>query len=148
MSDLFSEKNNIPNIIYANFGERLGAFLIDSILLWISLAFLGNLLHEKTEYTFIGIIFSVKGTFLQIITTWLYFSIQEASIHEGTLGKRAFKIRVTNPLGHRISFGKASVRYFSKFISYFILAIGFLMMLWNKEHQTLHDKIANTFVVK
>ena len=143
-----SEKNNLSNTTYATFGERLGALLLDGIFLWITLAFLGNLLHEKTDHTFIGIIFTLKGSSLQILVTWLYFSLQEASVNQGTLGKRAFKIRVTDNDGNRISFIKASLRYFAKFISYIILGIGFLMMLRDAEHQTLHDKIARTLVIK
>ncbi len=132
MNHTFSEKNNLSNITYATFGERSGALLLDGIFLWILLAFLGNLLHEKTDDTFIGIIFTLKGSCLQILVTWFYFSLQETSVNQGTLGKRAFKIKVTDTFGKRISFGKASLRYFSKFISYIILGIGFLMMLWDQ----------------
>jgi uncharacterized RDD family membrane protein YckC len=148
MNATFSENNNPLNITYATFGERLGALLIDGIFLWITLAFLGNLLHEKTDHTFIGIIFTLKGSSLQVLVTWLYFSLQESSVNQGTLGKRAFKIKVTDTAGNRISFVKASLRYFAKFISSIILGLGFLMMLRDREHQTLHDKIARTLVVK
>jgi uncharacterized RDD family membrane protein YckC len=148
MIDTFSENNNTSNVTYATFAERFGAFFLDSLLLWILLAFLGNLLNEKPEHVFIGIIFSLKGSSLQIATAWLYFALQESSQFEGTVGKRAFKIRVTDLSGKRVSFAKASLRYFSKFISYIILGIGFLMMLRDDKFQTLHDRIAATIVIK
>ena len=49
--------------------------------------------------------------------------------------------------GHRISFGRASGRYFAKIVSTVILLIGFLMAGWTSRKQALHDLIAGTLVV-
>ncbi|KAA5533391.1 RDD family protein [Taibaiella lutea] len=139
---------NTPVFHYANFKERFAACLLDTIIMWVLLAFLGNLLNEQPDHIFIGIVFSYKGTWLTVIAGWLYFAIQESSVHQGTIGKRIFKIQVVDTDGKRISFLKASGRYFAKYISYALLLLGFFMMLWDKYSRTLHDRICNTFVLK
>ena len=40
------------------------------------------------------------------------------------------------------------VAYSLSFIGLIILAVDFVMLLTNKEHQSLHDKIAKTYVVR
>jgi uncharacterized RDD family membrane protein YckC len=57
-------------------------------------------------------------------------------------------LKVTTTNGERISFGQATGRHFGKYISTIILFIGYLMMIWDDKKQTLHDKMANTLVVK
>jgi uncharacterized RDD family membrane protein YckC len=65
-----------------------------------------------------------------------------------TLGKRALGIRVIDfQTGGPIGFGRGVVRYIGKFVSGIPLALGFLWMLWDREKQTWHDKIATTVVV-
>jgi uncharacterized RDD family membrane protein YckC len=62
--------------------------------------------------------------------------------------KRVMDIKVYTSAGSRVSFGRATARYFSSMLSFIILLIGYLMMLWDDRKQTLHDKIADTVVVK
>lgn len=79
---------------------------------------------------------------------WLYFALQESSKWQATVGKRALGIKVVGLDGKRISFGRATVRHFSKMLSRMILMIGFLMVIWTKKKQGLHDMIASTLVVR
>lgn len=134
--------------VYASFWERLGALLLDTLILWVGLSLLGNLLGQKTDQTFLGVQFSWIGTQMNIIVTWLYFAIQEASVYQGTLGKRALHIKVTGSNGRRIAFGRATARYFGRLLSTLVLFAGYFLMLGNAQHQCLHDKIANTLVLK
>src|SRR5207247_1090702 len=57
---------------------------------------------------------------LIFIGQWLYFAILE-STKGATLGKMALGIVVTDMRGNRISFGRASGRYFAKIISSLLL---------------------------
>ena len=50
--------------------------------------------------------------------------------------------------GQRIGFGRATGRYFAKFVSAMILLIGFMMVGWTQRKQGLHDLIASTLVYK
>jgi len=62
-----------------------------------------------------------------MIAVWLYFALMESSGKCASLGKMALGIKVTDLNGNRISFGKATGRFFGKMISGVILYIGFIM---------------------
>ena len=65
-----------------------------------------------------------------------------------TPGKMACGIKVTDLDGRRISFGRATGRFFGKILSTLILLIGFLMQPFTARKQALHDILAGTLVVK
>jgi uncharacterized RDD family membrane protein YckC len=50
--------------------------------------------------------------------------------------------------GQRISFGRATGRFFAKFLSALILLIGYIMAAFTERKRALHDMIADTVVVK
>jgi len=65
-----------------------------------------------------------------------------------TLGKMAVKIRVVNPDGTPITWGKAIARYFAEIVSGLTLGIGYIMAGFDPERRALHDRIASTRVVR
>ncbi len=50
--------------------------------------------------------------------------------------------------GERITFGRASGRYFSTIVTGMTMGIGYLMVAFTDQKQALHDMIAGTLVVK
>ena len=46
-----------------------------------------------------------------------------------------------------ISFGRATGRFFSKYLSALLLLIGYIMAGFTERKQALHDKIAKTYVI-
>jgi uncharacterized RDD family membrane protein YckC len=56
-------------------------------------------------------------------------------------------IVVTDTDGNRISFSRATLRHFAKFISTIIIFIGFVMIGLTKKRQGLHDRIAGCLVL-
>lgn len=148
---------------YAGFWRRFLAFLVDSILLNIALYAIdkvtGGAVYEdlasysrspfdhgvsvgfEIQYTFFGWLVSVVGG-------WLYFAALESSPGQATLGKRALGIVVTDLEGNRVTFGRATGRYFGKIISAITLLIGFVMAAFTRQKQALHDMIASTLVMK
>jgi uncharacterized RDD family membrane protein YckC len=131
-TDLFAPEP----IIYAGFWERFGASFIDGIILLIPNLFFSFILG------------SGPGDVLSILSGWLYFALQESGSAQATIGKKAVGLKVVNAEAQKISFGQASGRHFGKIISTLILFIGYLMMTWDEKKQTLHDKMADTYVVK
>ncbi len=131
-TDLFTEEP----LVYAGFWERFGAAFIDGLILLIP------------NFLFAYMAGPGLGDILSLLTGWLYCAIRESSPSGATLGKKAVGLKVVNRDGQTISFGQATGRHFGKIISALILLIGYLMMLWDKDKQTLHDKMANTYVVK
>ena len=146
--------------IYAGFWERFAAVLIDGIILWVLGHFLGMIFGSPTQQELLAIneeegfssavttsYFSMSNSF-SLVLNWLYFALMVSGPWQATLGKRALGIKVTGMQGNRISFLNATGRYFATILSAIILLIGYLMMLWDPQKQTLHDKLAGTLVVK
>ncbi|MFL5773105.1 MAG: RDD family protein [Flavisolibacter sp.] len=123
-------------IEYGTFWERLGAYIIDVIILIIPTLILQYMIND------------VGSTLISIAIDWLYFALQESGHNQATIGKKALGLKVTSMDGQRITFGQASGRYFGKIISGLILCIGYLMILWDDRRQGLHDKMAGTLVIK
>lgn len=142
----------IPAVVYAGFWRRFAAVFIDGIILsagnsTLRLA-LGLPLVElpgranQTTVAMESIIY-----LLSILVDWLYYSLMECSSNQATVGKMAMGIIVTDMEGKRVSFGKATLRYYNKIISALILGIGFLMAAFTAKKQALHDIMAGTLVV-
>lgn len=130
---------------YADPGRRFLAYIIDSIILAVVQGiceFIFKQLLEEGSITY----FVIYIPFV-LALNWLYFAYLESSPTQATLGKKAMNIRVVSTSGERISFKQGSVRYFAKILSAIILLIGFIMILFDKDKQGLHDKLANTYVV-
>lgn len=86
--------------------------------------------------------------FIAILLNWLYYALMESSKHQGTVGKLALRIKVTDYSGNRISFARASGRYFGKILSGMIMMIGYIMAGFTIKKQALHDILANCYVIK
>jgi uncharacterized RDD family membrane protein YckC len=77
-----------------------------------------------------------------------YYTYLEGGATGQTLGKRALGIRVYDfRVGGPIGYGRGLLRYVGKILSGLVCFLGFLWMLWDREKQTWHDKIATTVVV-
>lgn len=149
---------------YAGFWRRFVAWLIDAILISmvsfiviipiLGLVGLGigfGAMSDEPEAA-AGFILAAIGAymfaiFVLEIAGWLYFAIMESSEKMGTLGKIAMGIIVTDTEGKRISFGRATGRYFAKILSGMIFLIGYIMAGFTQRKQALHDILASCLVV-
>jgi uncharacterized RDD family membrane protein YckC len=143
----------IQRIHYAGFWRRFAAVFIDGIIAGLIIGFfrvfIGFLLaNQDPTLTEVDIdIIDIVLRLFDIVVGWLYYAIMESSPLQGTLGKLALSIKVTDLEGRRISFLRATGRHFAKFVSACILYIGFLMAGFTEKKQALHDMIAGTLVV-
>lgn len=133
---------------YASFLDRFLASFLDGIVLYIISALIG--FAVGIVLGIIGVTEGLEniGRILGLIIGWLYYALSESSPKQATLGKQAMKITVTDMDGNRISFARATGRYFSKIISTITLLIGYLMAAFTAKKQALHDIIAGTLVIK
>jgi uncharacterized RDD family membrane protein YckC len=144
---------------YAGFWLRFVAYIIDSIVLGfvvgitIVLPLLGHELDSFSGdrhfgmFPFFGPRFmAIRG--LALMVSWIYYSLLESSAWQATLGKKALGLEVTDLEGRRISFGRATGRFFGKILSAFILFIGFIMAGFTEKKQALHDILAGTLVIR
>jgi uncharacterized RDD family membrane protein YckC len=136
---------------YAGFWIRVGAWFIDYIILGIASAII------YIPLTFMGVgSFDEPAAFaiIQLISTILNFIIPAAyeswfvGKYAATPGKMACKLKVVMSEGGRVSFARAIGRHFAKYISGLILGIGYLMVGFDEQKRTLHDRICDTRVIK
>jgi uncharacterized RDD family membrane protein YckC len=123
---------------YAGFWIRTGAYLIDSIILYVVAFVVGLAMADLASEAIAGVI--------NLVIAASYFSVMEASGYQATLGKMAVGIKVGDHNGNPIGVLNSIGRYFGKFISALLLCIGFMMVGWDERNQGIHDKLANTFV--
>lgn len=144
-SAIFAANDDRTEIImnYAGFWSRVGASIVDSILLTTIYNLLSWFVWPDSWKANQIFLFATMTLF-----TWLYFSILESSAKQGSLGKVVLGLKVVDYKNQRISFARATGRYFSKFISAAILMIGFIMVAFTAKKQGLHDMIAGTLVIK
>jgi uncharacterized RDD family membrane protein YckC len=120
----------------ASFGLRLVAVIIDGIILGV------------VNLVLIGITGRAGGQGLGTLLSLGYFTYFEGSTSGQTPGKRAMGIRVIDyQTGGALGYGKALLRWVCRILSAIPCALGYLWMLWDKERQTWHDKIAQSVVV-
>ena len=133
-----SDPEPIPH--YAGFWIRFCAGMLDLLILFIPVSIIDLIGRE--------ILGPIGTALILIILLWLYYALLESSHHQASLGKKLFKLKVTDFDGKKISFGKASGRFFASLISGIILNIGFIMIAFTKKKQGLHDLMTNTIVQK
>lgn len=152
-------------LIYAGFWFRFFAMVIDGILFMI-LFFLVSLsvaavmtmppttvlrLNSEGGRFDVGLLMNRTAVFVNtflLIVWWLYFAIMESSWRQATWGKFIVGIKVTDLEGQRISFGKATLRHFLRYVSAVLLGLGYLMVAFTKKKQALHDILAGCLVVR
>jgi uncharacterized RDD family membrane protein YckC len=137
--------------VYGGFWVRFVAYIIDSIILNIVVFIISFIVGLGLGAGTGGIANDTGqtiGGLLGIVIAWLYFAFQESSAAGATLGKRALGLRVLRGDGMRLSFGRATGRFFAKIISGVILLIGFIMAGFTERKRALHDMIADTVVIR
>lgn len=65
-----------------------------------------------------------------------------------TLAMKAWRCKVSNPDGSKISWSQAFKRYVVAIVSWGIFGLGFLLSLIRKDRSTLHDLISNSYLYK
>jgi uncharacterized RDD family membrane protein YckC len=151
-----------PGVQYAGFWLRFVAFIIDAIILGfvgfiITIPFmaslpLGGFMRGRPPITpgDLAPLFATFGrvALIRFVLNWLYYALLESSSWQATLGKKALGLEVTDLEGRRISFGRATGRFFGKIISALILFIGFIMIGFTEKKQGLHDMLAGCLVIR
>jgi uncharacterized RDD family membrane protein YckC len=127
----------------AGFWARFGAVLIDGIIVAI----------VPIVIIIIGAVVG-SGALMAVgyIVGILFGIFYEVYFHGGatgqTPGKKMLGIRVIDfATGGPIGYGRAFLRLIGRYISGLICYLGYLWMLWDKEKQCWHDKMANDVVV-
>jgi len=157
-----------PTVRYAGFGRRAMAAVLDAVIVTPIVVFLmirilapspGDL-NASREIAGYRLTYAERQEAgLRIATRFLYLCalicsvsgaysvLTESSSLQGTLGKRALGLRVTDMNGRRIRFGRALGRSLAHLLSTWLWFAGFIMAAFTAKRQTLHDILAGTLVV-
>jgi uncharacterized RDD family membrane protein YckC len=126
----------------ANFGYRLLAWIVDSIITGVafSIVFFGLAAIDEA--------LGVLGYILGFVGLIAYFTYFEGGPSGQTPGKKIVNIRVIDfNSGGPIGYGRALGRYFARILSGLPCYLGYFWMLWDREKQTWHDKLVTCVVV-
>ena len=141
-------QGNSEGMGFAGFWKRFAAALIDGcILVFLGLALGGLMGFFSALMTGTSGAGGHLSNSVGLIVGWLYYALMECSSRQGTVGKIALGIKVTDLYGRPITFARATGRHFGKFISTVIFFVGYLMVAWTAKKQGLHDMIAGCLVV-
>jgi len=130
---------------YAGFWRRLGAYLIDGLLLGTVQATITILVYTTAPYDLRA---QVNVLPVSILLAWAYYALMESSPAQATVGKIALGIYVTDREGDPIDFRRASIRFWAKVISSLALMLGWLMAAFTPRKRALHDLLAGTLVLR
>jgi uncharacterized RDD family membrane protein YckC len=156
-----------PERPIASFWRRLGAFLLDTIILGIAAFVL--CIPFFSPLSRLGPYGRLVGIFLALP----YYAILNSKVGDGqTLGKRVLDIQVVDARGRTISFGTSVLRYLVLYVPYFlsdasmpttrtpwlisgamqvlgvISAATIYLLIFNRStRQGIHDLAAGTYVV-
>lgn len=133
---------------YAGFWIRVGASLIDSILLMIIIIPLISLVYgesywmsENFFHGFWDLILNYLFPAVAVILFWIYRS--------ATPGKMAFRLKIVDAqTGGAVSSGRLIGRYLGYYVSMIPLFLGLIWVGIDRRKQGWHDKLAGTLVIR
>jgi len=145
-------KTTTGSMEYSGFGRRLVAAIIDGVLEAIVVILLLQLIpvlagvYQNESPNLFSFFLVLILLFMAAILFYPTFMIGK---YGATIGKMIVKIKVVDQNNQKPSWGTAIMREtVGKFVSGFIpFYIGHLWMLWDEKKQTIHDKIASTYVI-
>lgn len=130
---------------YAGFWIRLGASIIDNIIIMVALVPIGMLMGWNSMYS--SEMTSTADWLWQILMAafcvfcWLKFA--------GTPGKRLLRLKVLDErTGENVTVGQGIIRYIGYFPAILVLFIGLIWVAFDPKKQGWHDKMAKTVVVR
>lgn len=147
-------QNNMDNQVNAGFFVRLAAYLIDSVIVGIALAFVVQLpiwistLAAPDNFLVRDFIFtySIKDIVIYLLSA-MYFVVLTYKTGE-TIGKKVLHIKVVSAEDRKLTLFEVIYREtVGRFLSELIVCAGYFMVGIHKEKRGLHDLLSDTKVV-
>ena len=128
----------------AGVGERLLAFIVDTVIKIAYLTVMGSIFDAfegMDEWSEIGM-----NTLIGLPVVF-YTLVQESLLEGQTLGKKVLKIRVVKIDGYQASISDYLVRWFFRIVDVYIFGLGFFSIAFSKKAQRFGDMAAGTAVI-
>lgn len=146
------EREQTKTVAKAGFWIRVVARAVDffitatmvTVLTLLLLFFASDLISSEQGQAALSLIIVIF-----IVTTIVIYDVFFLGYCGQTPGKMAVRIKVIRTDGVDLSYGRAFFReVIGKYVSRFLLFAGYLMVAFDGQKQGLHDKIADTYVIK
>jgi uncharacterized RDD family membrane protein YckC len=150
----------------ASFRRRLGAWIIDYLILMLPATVIGFSMGAPAALTHFsaqlkaGVALEMAAAeyaqamhpaaLLALLAGFIYYALFEQSRWQATPGKRALGLRVTDLLGQRITLGRSLLRNavrLANVVTSLIPLVCYLAVAWTTRRQGLHDLLAKTLVL-
>lgn len=128
-------KQKEAGIEFAGFWVRLGAFIIDIIVLGFAWVILHIFVPPQAIWVLSGLLVTVY-----FVGFWWW--------RGQTLGKILLGIKVIRSDNSPLTLGYALLRYGGCIVCFLTLFVGFIWLVFDSHRQGLQDKIADTYVIK
>ena len=140
-----------PAFTYSGFWRRVGAYVIDGLILSVPTNIIRVAASAGSGGTFIGPLSpgaSIAVTLINTIIGVAYYAWLDGTRGQ-TVGKMVAGIKVVDAdSGGFIGVPRGIGRYFARILSGIVLGLGFLWMLWDERKQCWHDKLVRSVVVR
>ncbi|MBH9577004.1 RDD family protein [Inhella proteolytica] len=137
-------------IAYAGFWRRLGAALVDTLLILLITQPLVVASYGWDYYDFDHEVF-IAGP-MDFLVCWLAPAVATVLFWQrlrATPGKLWLRCQVVDArTGQALSTRQACIRYLGYFLSTLALGLGFLWIAWDARKQGWHDKLAGSVVIR
>ena len=122
----------------AGFGRRLGAAIIEVVLGFVVIV-IAAIIDAAAGSAPVLTLLALLGWLIFVLVLWA----------QGlSPGKMILGLRVVNATGEPAGFWRMALREtIGKFVSGIVLYLGYFWIIWDKDQQGWHDKIADTVVV-
>jgi uncharacterized RDD family membrane protein YckC len=138
------------DVEYAGFWVRLGAVVVDTVLIMVITApvlylvygsVYGDMNNPELFRGFGEVVISWIAPAVATVLFWIF--------RQATPGKMLFALKVVDAeTGAALKPGQAIGRYFAYYISYLPLGLGVLWIVFDSKKRAWHDKLANTVVIR
>jgi uncharacterized RDD family membrane protein YckC len=134
---------------YAGFWIRVGAKLIDGIIMF-GVSLITNMAVSAVMIVSNDPVTALLATLVSLMIN-IAFGVAYTTFFVGrfgaTPGKMACGLRIVMPDGGKVSYLRAFARYFAEIVSGIVLYIGYIMVAFDDECRSLHDRICDTRVI-
>ena len=157
-SSLLGDKAAVPDRLYGGFWRRLGALIIDLVMICLLFAVMGVMAYvaykvglaahdRKVSFGNVTPLMAFL-TFGGILLASAYFVVFHGMSGQ-TIGKSVLRLRVIGSEQERITYGRALLRWIAT-IGFGLLSFGvsLLWIIWSREKRGWHDYLARTWVIR
>ncbi len=144
-----ARRASATQITYAGFWRRFAAMLLDGLVLLFPGAIIRVLLGlSSTGFDDLESPNAMLAGSLEVAVDALYAAVLLSSRAGATLGMQVLGLRMVTVDGRPVSFARALGRFLAMVFTVLSLGIGYVMQVFTRRRQTLHDLIAGTVVVR